>query len=133
MAEFGPGSEANGLLGRVYKDRWEAAKDAGQSSRRADTSQKARASGDYWDYATLMEPAVIARDRADAEEQASVALAKVPIAWHLDTSERNLRLIRAARGEDVSWVKSLEDALATRRTEMAPGQPAADATSGGAR
>jgi hypothetical protein len=186
IAEFGPGSETNGLLGRVHKDRWEAAKEAVQSMQarghlkeavdaylagfqadwrdaypgvnavtlmelmdhppaaqaeilpvvRYSASQKARASGDYWDYATLMELAVIARDRADAEDQASVALAKVTIAWHLDTSERNLRLIRearAARGEDVSWVKSLEDALATRRTEMAPGQPAADATSGGAR
>ena len=27
IAEFGPSSETNGLLGRIYKDRWEKAKD----------------------------------------------------------------------------------------------------------
>jgi hypothetical protein len=68
-----------------------------------------------------MELAVIGKDQADAEEQASMALAKATFAWHLETSERNLRLIRearTARGEDVAWIQGLEDALVQRRTEM---------------
>ena len=173
LAEFGPSSETNGLLGRVYKDRWEAAKKAGQNMEargllkeavdaylagfqtdwrdaypgvnavssmemmdkpppvqaeilpvvRYSASQKAKASGDYWDYATLMELAVIGRDQDDAEEQASMALAKATFGWHLETSERNLRLIRevrAARGEDVSWLQDLENALARKRAEITP-------------
>ena len=35
IAEFGPSSETNGLLGRVYKDRWEIAKKADSGRRRA--------------------------------------------------------------------------------------------------
>ena len=31
IEEFGPSSETNGLLGRIYKDRWEIAKKAGQA------------------------------------------------------------------------------------------------------
>ena len=31
LQEFGPSSETNGLLGRVYKDRWDAAKKEGRS------------------------------------------------------------------------------------------------------
>jgi hypothetical protein len=171
LAEFGPSSETNGLLGRVHKDRWEAAKKAGQNMQargllkeaadaylagfqadwrdaypgvnavtlmelmdkppatqaeilpvvRYSASQKAKASGDYWDYATLMELAVIGHDQADAEEQASMALAKATFAWHIETSERNLRLIRearASRGEDVGWIQELENALAQKRSEM---------------
>jgi len=32
IAQHGPNSETNGLLGRIYKDRWEEARDAGQSA-----------------------------------------------------------------------------------------------------
>lgn len=35
IAEFGPSSETNGLLGRIYKDRWTNAKDAGRPEARA--------------------------------------------------------------------------------------------------
>lgn len=37
----GPSSETYGLLGRVYKDRWDAAKKAGQTARAAGLLQKA--------------------------------------------------------------------------------------------
>ena len=52
-----------------------------------------------------MELAVIARDVDAAMEQAEIALAKAQFGWHLETTERNLRLIRetrAARGEDLA-------------------------------
>jgi tetratricopeptide (TPR) repeat protein len=35
IAEFGPSSETNGLLGRIYKDRWRAAKKEGLPEARA--------------------------------------------------------------------------------------------------
>jgi hypothetical protein len=94
---------------------------------RFSAAQKAKASGDYWDYATLMELAVIARDQDAAMEQAEIALAKAQFGWHLETTERNLRLIRetrAARGEASPWIKELEDALAYKRGQMTPAQAA---------
>ena len=172
--EFGPSSETNGLLGRVYKDQWTAAKDEGAGALRVrgllklaaetylagfqadwrdaypgvnavtlmemmDTpppiqaeilpvvrfsaAQKAKASGDYWDYATLMELAVLARDENGAVEQAEIAITKAQFAWHLETTEKQLRLIRetrAARGEQIPWIKDIEDALAEKRAQMTP-------------
>jgi hypothetical protein len=41
--------------------------------------------------------------------------------WQLETTERNLRLIRdvrSARGEDAAWIKRFEDALRDKRKEM---------------
>jgi hypothetical protein len=88
---------------------------------RFSAAQKAKANGDYWDFATLMELAVLARDENGALEQAEVALTKAQFNWHLETTERNLRLIRetrAARGEQIPWIKDLEDALAEKRAQM---------------
>jgi len=172
IEEFGPSSETNGLLGRVYKDQWDAAKKSGAGALqvrgllklaaetylagfqadwrdaypgvnavtlmelmdppppiqaeilpvvRFSAAQKAKANGDYWDFATLMELAVLARDENGAMEQAEVALTKAQFNWHLETTERNLRLIRetrAARGEQIPWIKDLEDALAEKRAQM---------------
>jgi MAP3K TRAFs-binding domain len=170
IAEFGPSSETNGLLGRVYKDRWDIARqekrpEARNFLRRAIESyvtgfqadwrdaypgvnavtlmemqdkpdpmqaeilpvvryaalQKAKRSADYWDYATLLELAVIGRDANDAEQQLGDVLAMVTESWQLETTERNLRLIRdvrSARGEDAAWIKGLEDALRDKRTEL---------------
>jgi hypothetical protein len=64
---------------------------------------------------------VLARDENSAMEQAEVALTKVQFGWHLETTERNLRLIRetrAARGEVIPWVKDIEDAFAEKRGQM---------------
>ena len=171
IAEFGPSSETNGLLGRVYKDRWEAAKKGGRGMEargllkdaaetylagfqadwrdaypgvnavtlmemmdkpppaqaeilpvvRYAAAQKAKMSGDYWDFATLMELAVIGRDVDDAMDKASAALAKAAVGWHLETTERNLRLIREmreGRGEDAAWIKDVEQEFARKRTEL---------------
>ena len=172
IEEFGPSSETNGLLGRVYKDQWDAAKKSGAGALqvrgllklaaetylagfqadwrdaypgvnavtlmelmdtpppiqaeilpvvRFSAAQKAKASGDYWDFATLMELAVLARDENAAMEHAEIALTKAQFGWHLETTERQLRLIRetrAARGEQ-SLDQGSEDALAEKRAQMA--------------
>ena len=170
IAEFGPSSETNGLLGRVYKDRWDRAKKEGLPEARAllksaaDTylagfeadwrdaypginavtlmemmpkpdprqteilpvvrysaSRKAEKNADYWDYATLLELAVLARDTDDAEEQLGEALALGRAGWELETTARNLGLIREmreGRGEDAGWIKRLEDTLKDRAARL---------------
>jgi tetratricopeptide (TPR) repeat protein len=180
IAEFGPSSETNGLLGRIYKDRWDAAKREGRPEARAllkravDTyldgfeadwrdaypgvnavslmemmnppdarqarilpvvryaaSQKAKKDPDYWDYATLLELAVLSRDQEDAENQLAEALAVARAAWEVESTARNLSLMRemrGARGEETSWIKRLEDALAAHGERLAtPRQQGASA------
>ena len=54
----------------------------------------AAGNGDYWDYATMLELAVLARDPG--------------------TTARNLAMLRAireGRGEDCAWLKELEGEL----------------------
>ncbi len=163
IAEFGPSSETNGLLGRIYKDRWDAAKREGRLEARAllkravDTyldgfesdwrdaypgvnavslmemmnppdarqarilpvvryaaSQKAKKDPDYWDYATLLELAVLSHDQEDAENQLAEALAIARAGWEVESTARNLGLMRemrTTRGEETAWIKRLEDAL----------------------
>jgi hypothetical protein len=172
IEEYGPSSETNGLLGRIYKDRWEIARAAGRPAakgllRRAiDTylagfeadwrdafpgvnavslmelqdepdrrqaellpvvrysaMRKARRNADYWDYATLLELAVIGRDYAEAERQLAEALGMARASWELETTARNLasiRKARAARGEDISAVERLERELSLTAEEMSP-------------
>jgi hypothetical protein len=74
----------------------------------------AGAKPDYWDWATLLELAVLAEDEAGAGEALGQALASVREAWEPETTVRNLRLIREARdqrGEVVPWAKDVEDGL----------------------
>jgi tetratricopeptide (TPR) repeat protein len=69
---------------------------------------------DYWDHATRMELAVIARDQADATAAAQAALAAMRESWEPDTTARNLALIRASRArndEAVEWADELEAEL----------------------
>jgi hypothetical protein len=179
IKEFGPSSETNGLLGRIYKDRWNAAKKAGrelEASGLLDTaintylagfeadwrdaypgvnavtlmdmqdepdprqgeilpvvrysaSQKARSSADYWDHATLLELAVIGKDRKDAFKRVgkTLANARPQAPWELASTEQNLRMIRerqAARGDDSSWIAEIENALAQKRQELTAGKKA---------
>lgn len=158
-------SETWALLGRVYKDRWEAAvksgagepadallqkaidtytrgfeadtrdalpginavtlmelrdpPDARRSSltpvvRYAVERKMAASAPDYWDHATLIELAVLAKDEAAATDALSIALTTVREVWEPETTARNLRLIREARerrGEGLSWATRIEDAL----------------------
>ncbi|APW61512.1 TRAFs-binding domain-containing protein [Paludisphaera borealis] len=69
---------------------------------------------DYWDYATLLELAVLAKDQTAAEEAASNALARMRELWEGETTAGNLRLIRKTRekrGESLEWAVPLEQAL----------------------
>jgi tetratricopeptide (TPR) repeat protein len=69
---------------------------------------------DYWDYATLLELAVLADDPAGARESLSQALSRVRESWEPETTANNLSLIQSARldrGEDVSWISSIIEAL----------------------
>ncbi|MCX7176356.1 MAG: TRAFs-binding domain-containing protein [Proteobacteria bacterium] len=72
---------------------------------------------DYWDYASRMELAVLARDQAGAEEALADALAHVREAWEPETTARNLRLILAARtqrGEQTEWIRQIVATLENR-------------------
>ena len=172
LKEFGPSSETNGLLGRVYKDRWDKSVKAGEEFEapghlenaietylagfqadwrdaypginavtlmemmdepdprqaevlpvvRYSAAQKAARNADYWDHATLLELAVLARDNKDAAKRMSAALASVPAGagWYLETTERNLRLIREQRerrGEQSPWIVKLEQVLSNKRQQ----------------
>ena len=172
IAEFGPSSETNGLLGRMYKDRWDLAKQEGRLEARAllksavDTylagfeadwrdaypginavtlmemmekpdprqaeilpvvrysaARKAAKTPDYWDHATLLELAVLARDTDDAADRLGDALAVARAGWELETTTRNLSLIRemrAGRGENAAWIEQIEAALKERAARLAP-------------
>ena len=167
IAEFGPSSETNGLLGRIYKDRWDLAKKEGLPEARAllksaiDT-YLAGFEADWRDAypginaVTLMEmmpkpdprqaeilPVVrysaarkAAKDRrllgprhaaracragprrrTTPTSRLGDALAVARASWELETTARNLRLIREmreGRGEDAAWIKRLEDTLKER-------------------
>jgi tetratricopeptide (TPR) repeat protein len=70
---------------------------------------------DYWDYATRLELAVLARDGQAALDALGDALASVREKWEPETTLRNLRLIREARerrGEITpGWIKEVESEL----------------------
>lgn len=165
----GPHAETYGLLGRVYKDRWEAAQKGGDTFLAKGLLDKAIdaylrgfeadwrdaypgvnavtlmelkeppdprrvqlipvvtyaverkiASGkpDYWDYATILELAVLAKDEERATKAFSDALAAIREVWEPETTARNLRLIREARerrGEKITWAEEIEKELEKRR------------------
>ena len=162
----GASSETLGILGRVYKDRWEQEANAGNKIaargylekaietylkgfkadfrdaypginavtlmelkeppdqrrenlipvvRFAVEQRVANGTPDYWDYATLLELAVLAKDENQAMDYTAKALSEVREVWEPETTMRNLRLIREAREkrkEDATWIKEIEDALA---------------------
>ncbi|WP_439645328.1 TRAFs-binding domain-containing protein [Geotalea toluenoxydans] len=56
-----------------------------------------RGTQDYWDFATLLELAVLAKDEVSATENLASALAAVRESWEPETTLRNLRLIQEAR------------------------------------
>jgi MAP3K TRAFs-binding domain len=77
---------------------------------------------DYWDRATVLELAVLARDKAGANKSLPDALAATREPWEPQTTARNLRLIREARArrnEDTDWIKTIEDKLVTKATTLA--------------
>ena len=64
---------------------------------------------------------MLARDADDANDKLGEALAVGRASWELETTARNLGLIRAMReprGEDVAWIKQLEDTLKQRASRL---------------
>ncbi len=164
----GPSSETYGILGRIYKDRWDAAVKSGETFLARGLLDKAigaylsgfesdwrdaypginavtlmelreppdprreqllpvvsyaverrLATGrpDYWDHATRVELAVLAKDEERAMNALGDALAAVRESWEAETSARNLRLIieaRERRQEALGWVKEIEKELSKR-------------------
>jgi len=169
----GPSSETYGLLGRVYKDRWEkeykteekqteeedefhtsdayldqsiAAYLKGYESDWRDTypginavtlmeikrnpdprridlipvvkysvqRKIAQGNPDYWDYATLLELAILAKDKEPSFNFLAKALTHLREGWEGETTLRNLRIIREARekrNEVLPWTKKIEESI----------------------
>jgi hypothetical protein len=78
--------------------------------------QRRVASGeaDYWDHATLLELAVLAKDKARADRALTETLAIAREGWETKSTAGNLKMIREARerrGDDVPWAAALETEL----------------------
>lgn len=74
----------------------------------------AKGKPDYWDYATLLELAVLEGNQEVAAEALGDALANVREMWEPETTARNVRLIREtrqARGESTPFEAEVEAAL----------------------
>jgi hypothetical protein len=72
---------------------------------------------DYWDYATLLELAILAKDRESSFSYLSKALSHLRERWEGETTLRNLRIIREARekrNEPVLWTKKIEESISNR-------------------
>ncbi len=94
---------------------------------RYSATRKAEKNPDYWDYATLMELAVLAKDPDDADEQLSEALGLGARGLGARVDGRNLsrmRRARSERGEDVALIERLEQELLRAAKEMARGKGA---------
>lgn len=165
IEQRGPSSETLGILGRVYKDQWEIARDSGEAAKArallrkaADTYRRGfetdwrdhypginaitlmelqeppdnerlklipvvrysierridSGNSDYWDWATLLELEILEKNKKEAGVALEEALANVREAFELETTRRNLRLIREARemrGDPVGWAEAFEEEL----------------------
>jgi hypothetical protein len=166
IEERGGTSESYGILGRVYKDRWEKAKNEEQTALAGGLLDKAietyvqgfesdwrdpypgvnavtlmemktpvdprqkkllpvvrfavekkieKGQPDYWDYATILELAVLERDAEGAHDALCKALAVVrEPQFELETTARNLNLIRNVRferGESKNEIEFIEKIL----------------------
>lgn len=72
---------------------------------------------DYWDYATMLELAVLGKDENGATDALAKALSAIREPWEPETTARNLQLIheaREARGETLSWAGEIEQQLKRR-------------------
>jgi tetratricopeptide (TPR) repeat protein len=168
----GPSSETYGILGRIYKDRWEEALgkdhqfladglldqaiDAYRCGFEADwrdaypgvnavtlmeikeppdpqreqllpvvtyAAERRIATGkpNYWDYATRLELAVLARDEQKAKAACKATLPLAHEQWEPRTTARNLQLIRKARerrSDTIPWAFTIEQTLERRAEEI---------------
>ncbi|MBK5199727.1 MAG: hypothetical protein JJE37_15845, partial [Methyloceanibacter sp.] len=64
---------------------------------------------------------VLARDADDANERLGDALMVARASWEIETTARNLGLIREmreSRGEDAAWIKQLEETIKERAARL---------------
>lgn len=174
IARRGPSSETYGILGRVYKDRWEEASKASETflargllGKAIDAYRKGfeadwrdaypginavtlmelkeppdpkreellplvryaairrieAGQPDYWDYATLIEAAVLMRNEQEALDALGNALPLVRASWEPESTARNLRLIaevRKKRNEELPWVDMVGSELDKAAARHAP-------------
>ena len=77
-------------------------------------------SPDYWDYATLLELAVLGENKRDADRHLHDALERVTERWQTESTANNLQLLqryRRRRQQDVEWMHSLVSRLSFRENE----------------
>jgi len=80
----------------------------------ANERRLASGQADYWDHATRLELAVLARDEAGAREALAQALTMVREPWEAESTANNLALIQEARerrGDAVPWAEVIEREL----------------------
>ena len=76
--------------------------------------QKIKNSADYWDYATLLELAILDDNQENAEELLSDVLANIREAFEPETTANNLDMImenRKEKGVDILWIEKIIHAL----------------------
>lgn len=72
---------------------------------------------DYWDYADLLELAILAKDKESSFYYLSKSLPLLRERWEGETTLRNLRTIREAReerNEIVIWTKKIEESISKK-------------------
>jgi hypothetical protein len=73
---------------------------------------------DYWDFATLLELAVLGDNRQEADRHLRNARERVTETWQTETTANNLRLLqryRQRRQQDVGWMGSLVSRLLKKK------------------
>jgi len=76
--------------------------------------QKMKNSADYWDYATLLELAILENNAEKAEELIADVLVHIREPFEPKTTANNIKFIREHReskGEECSWIRELEKVL----------------------
>lgn len=76
---------------------------------------------DYWDFATMLELAVLESNEELANQHLDESLAAAKETWMPETTARNLGLIRegrAARGEEIAWLDQVVNALKRKAREL---------------
>lgn len=86
--------------------------------------QRAGRGGGYWEHATVMEAAVLARAEEEAFDAAAAACAAAAQPWEIETTLANLREIigaRRNRGEPADWAEEIAEHLESKKARLSGG------------